>query len=237
MAKIESLSDSIKKARENIQTNLKVSEKIKNESVYGKVARRTLGLTLAFDWITARIWPVYRVVSWPVRTLVRYWLKFWDWAVYNKQGKLNIPRAGGFLLASAAFAWFMLIPTLIFMIDCGLYFTTAKHNDSVYLFNAQEIDPIENIHSVQGCYKLPCTDQDSIYFRIRATPFNEAWNIVHHGEFFFSDYVAAAIPITISRCTITSYGIRLRLFMRFLNMYPDMLESTCTPMTTNIPQQ
>lgn len=75
-----------------------------------------------------------------------------------------------------------------------------------------------------------CTDENSIYFRIRATPFNEAWNVVHHGSLFFPDYLAAAIPVTVSRCTITTYGIRVKLFMRGTEIYPDLLESSCEPL-------
>lgn len=46
---------------------------------------------------------------------------------------------------------------------------------------------------------------------------------------FFPDFVAAAIPVTVSECKITSYGLRAKLFMRGVEVYPDLLASSCTP--------
>ena len=133
--------------------------------------------------------------------------------------------------ASLVFAWFILIPLLGFLFDVGLYLATAKRDEVVYLTNSQEIMPEDNVHSVQGCYELPCTDENSFYFRIRATLFNEVWSVVHGRGLFFPDYVAASVPLSISQCTITSYGVRLKLIMRGADIYPDLLKTECTPMT------
>jgi hypothetical protein len=139
-------------------------------------------------------------------------------------------RAGLMLLATAAVLWFALLPTLGFLFDLGLYFATAKVDEVVYLTNSQEIVPEENIHSVQGCHDLPCNDNNSIYFRIRSTPFNQAWSILHGHGVFFPDYVAAAVPLSVSKCTITSYGVRLKLFMRGMEVYPDVVSTVCEPL-------
>jgi len=133
--------------------------------------------------------------------------------------------------ASLVFAWFILVPLLGFLYDLGLYLVTVKHDEVVYLTNSQEILPDENVHSVQGCHELPCTDKNSFYFRIRATLFNEVWSVVHGRGLFFPDYVAASVPLSISQCTITSYGVRLKLIMRGMDIYPDLLKTECSPMT------
>lgn len=39
----------------------------------------------------------------------------------------------------------------------------------------------------------------------------------------------AAIPSAVSKCEVTSYGIRMKVFMRSTEVYPDLLESVCTP--------
>ena len=174
---------------------------------------------------------IARVTPWlwrPVRAL-------WNRLVYiedeYKNRRLSKRRAAGFVAASFVFAWFILIPLLEFVFDVGLYFATVKHDEVVYLTNSQEIIPEDNVHSVQGCYDLPCTDENSFYFRIRATLFNEVWSVVHGRGLFFPDYVAASVPLSISQCTITSYGLRLKLIMRGVDIYPDLLKTECTPMT------
>jgi hypothetical protein len=106
----------------------------------------------------------------------------------------------------------------------------VKHNEQVYLTNSQEIVPGENEHSVQGCHALPCTDDNSVYYRIRASNFNEAWSVLHGRGLFYPDFVAAAVPVSISRCNITSYGLRIKFLMRGLDIYPDLLRTECTPL-------
>jgi hypothetical protein len=172
-----------------------------------------------------------RIAPWiarPVRAL-------WNRLVYiedeYKNRRLSKRRAAWFVVASFVFAWFILIPMLEFIFDLGLYLVTVKHDEVVYLTNSQEIIPEDNVHSVQGCHALPCTDENSFYFRIRATLFNEAWSVAHGRGLFFPDYVAASVPLSISRCTITSYGVRLKLIMRGMDIYPDLLKTECTPMT------
>jgi hypothetical protein len=86
------------------------------------------------------------------------------------------------------------------------------------------------VHSVQGCHQLPCTDENSFYFRIRATLFNEIWSLAHGRGLFFPDYVAASVPLSISECRITSYGVRMKIFMRGMDIYPDLLQTECTPL-------
>ncbi len=142
------------------------------------------------------------------------------------------PRAGVFLTASLVFAWFILVPALVFLFDVGLYLATVRKDEVVYLTNSQEIIPEENVHSVQGCHSLPCTDENSVYFRIRGTLFNEAWSLVHGHGIFYPDYIAAAVPLSISKCTITTYGLRIKLVMRGMDIYPDVLQTECAPLQT-----
>jgi hypothetical protein len=46
---------------------------------------------------------------------------------------------------------------------------------------------------------------------------------------FLPDYVAAAVPLSVSKCTMTSYGVRLKPFMRGMEVYPDVVSTVCEP--------
>jgi hypothetical protein len=194
-------------------------------------------LILAAHWIYASVLrPVGGFASIPLRQLFRWYRWFWDKAVYvedrYKNRMFSKTRAGVFLAASIVFAWFILVPALVFLFDIGLYFATVRKDETVYLTNSQEIIPEENVHSVQGCHSLPCTDDNSVYFRIRGTLFNEAWSLVHGRGIFYPDYIAAAVPLSISRCTITSYGVRVKFVVRGMDIYPDVLQTECAPLQT-----
>jgi hypothetical protein len=179
--------------------------------------------------------PVLALLSIPLSGVFRLYRRLWAKVVYVNDNFGNRifskTRAGVMVTASVLFFWFAALPALGFLFDTALYFATVKHDEVVYLNNSQEIIPEENVHSVQGCTELPCSDHNSFYFRIRATPFNEVWSLMHEHTFFFPDYVAAAVPVDVSRCTITSYGIRLKLFMRGMDLYPDVLRTACQPLS------
>ena len=174
---------------------------------------------------------VVRVTPWIARPVRALWNRFVYIEDEYRNRRLSKRRAVAFVAASFVFAWFILLPLVEFLFDLGLYFATVKHDEVVYLTNSQEIIPEDNVHSVQGCHQLPCTDENSFYFRIRATLFNELWSVFHGRGLFFPDYVAASVPLTISQCKITSYGVRLKLIMRGMDIYPDLLRTECTPMT------
>jgi hypothetical protein len=189
----------------------------------------------ALSWIFAHVVrPVARILFKPITWLWRFYRFLWDKVVHYEDAYQNRQfsktRAGIFLLLSAGFAWYVFIPAIVFIFHTILYLTTVKPDEVVFLTNSQEIMPHENEHSVQGCHALPCTDQNSIYFRIRASYFNEVWSILSGRGLFFPDYVAASVPVAVSRCKITSYGLRIKLLMRGFDIYPDLLRTECTPL-------
>ncbi|MGE0008392.1 MAG: hypothetical protein AB7S92_22785 [Parvibaculaceae bacterium] len=178
--------------------------------------------------------PAARVLLRPAAWLWRLYRRLWDWAVHYEDAyqnrRLSKTRAGVFLLLSAGFAWYAFVPAVVLFCQTILYFSTVKRDEIVYLTNSQEIMPHENEHSVQGCHALPCTDQNSIYFRIRANNFNEIWSILSGRGLFYPDYVAASVPVAVSRCKITSYGLRIKFLIRGLDIYPDLLQTECAPL-------
>ena len=241
------LLDQVKKLKQQLEERAYETDKADARS-FTKRAQGDIGtlhkflfqLGMAGHWIYLNIIsPVGRWSSHPLRWLFRQYRRVWEKVVYydDQFGNrlFSKTRAGMFLTISIVFAWFVFIPAVAFLYDLGLYLATVKADEIVYLTNSQEILPEENIHSVQGCHALPCTDKNSIYFRIRATYFNEAWSLAHGRGLFFPDYVAASVPLSISRCTITSYGVRVKLIMRGMDIYPDLLRTECAPLQGDLP--
>lgn len=51
--------------------------------------------------------------------------------------------------------------------------------------------------------------------------------MTNRGDFFYPDYVAATVAPGWQECTITSYGFRAKLFIRRLEIYPELLSVDC----------
>ncbi|RYD55143.1 MAG: hypothetical protein EOP83_21750 [Verrucomicrobiaceae bacterium] len=185
-------------------------------------------------WVYDRL---IRPVTWPLwrfaRYLFRQYRRVWDKAVYKRSGHFSRIRAGGMILATAA-AFYVALPVVKFFLDAGLFAVTYG-TEEVYLSKSQEIDSANNTHSVTGCESLPCTEANSIYYRVREDTFNSLWSMIHHGGLFYPDYVAAAVP-GVSKCTVTSYGFRFKFAMRQWDIYPDMLEAHCQPIFDKPPE-
>lgn len=239
---MSTLKEEVAALKKKLEERADERTKVHSRSWTGRTQHNLTALhQFLFQFVQAMAW-IYRHI---VRPLVRFLFKpitwlwhlyrlAWDKAVYyedaQQERQFSKTRAGIFLALSATFAWYLFIPAVVFVFHAVLYFTTVKRDEVVYLTNSQEILPNENEHSVQGCHALPCTDQNSLYFRIRASNFNEVWSILNGRGLFFPDYVAASVPVAVSRCKITSYGLRIKPLMRGFDIYPDLLQTECSPL-------
>jgi hypothetical protein len=197
-----------------------------------RFSRLTYQFTSAATWIYQKmLQPVYRVTSAPAKWLWKQYLLFWEYYT-TRDGKFSRVRAGGLLAGTIAFGYFLFMPLLGFFFDAGMYVLTVHRDERIFMTSSQEIYPGANEHQAQGCHSLPCSDSNAIYFRIRATMFNEVWSILHGRGLFFPDIVAT-IPLN-SQCTITSYGVRIKLFMRGTDIYPDLLKTECRPVGVGV---
>ncbi len=188
-------------------------------------------------WIWGRaLWPMLWWARRPSGWLVRQYKRLWGLAVYRRTSDqvlvFSKTRAGLFILATWFVAWYVALPVADAVWDGALYMVTAQHDEHVYLLGSQEIDSWTGSHVVDGCSKLPCSDQDAIYFRTVGGLFNNLWSLAHHGGLFYPEYVGAAVPYSTSKCVITSYGVRIRLAFRLLHTYSYLLAVTCTPTGT-----
>lgn len=186
--------------------------------------------------------PVFGFLERPVGWLWFQYRRLWDFVVYTeKDGQRRFSKIRGaamilWTIGSLWGAWHIVLPTLW---DAGWYAATARVNETVYLTDSQEIYPDDNIHAVKGCEALPCSDQNTIYFRVRPQYFHHLWSMVHEGSpftLFFPDFIAPAVAPGLNKCKITSYGIRLKFLMRNLDIYPDLLAAECVVVSKEQPR-
>ncbi len=237
------LKDQIDKLKQRIEDRAYEANKAASGQWQVKTAKDITALGRFFAQVTiAAVWiyqnilsPVAGFLAVPANILFGWYRRLWARVVYVEdrfqQKQFSKTRAGMFLAATLFFVWFLFIPLVVFRGRRRALFATVRKDEIVYLTNSQEIMPEENVHSIQGCHTLPCTDDNSFYFRIRASLFNEVWSLANGYGLFYPDYVAAAVPLTISECKITAYGVRMKLMMRGMDIYPDVLRTECTPLT------
>jgi hypothetical protein len=208
-------------------------------STYGEALRRgrlvEASLRFTYQFVQAAVWvfetlvrPVTRPFRWAALRLWRAYRALWDRAVYAKDGYFSKTRAGVFLAATIA-VLYVLVPLSAFVGDVFL-FALTRERETIFLHNSHEIGgPASNLHSVQGCTALPCTEHNAMYYRVRPTAFNHVWSVINHGGLFYPDAVSGAVPPVISRCEVLTFGIRVKFVMRQWDLYPDLLDATCTP--------
>jgi hypothetical protein len=232
----DSLADRIKRLQEDIARNASAQRQRAYQSDIGKATRNIAaaswffgGVALGFHWAwTNVVYPVWRQARRPFWWLIKQYVKLWNWVVIVRDpyGKplFSKTRAGLMVVATLLFWIFLVDPIFDIAWNSALYMATARVNEEVILLSSQEVDSDRNTHNIEGCLKFPCSDADSLYFRVRASLFNNVWNIVHGKGLFYPDYLAAAIPTVPSRCVITSYGFRANMILRNLNTFPEVLE-------------
>ncbi len=235
------LTDRIDRLKANTERLFREQRRSYDESTIGKIQKEVTALAVFwaqllrgwhwfYSWVVGPVMrPLYRLARWA-------WGRYralWDAAVYRKDehGVRRFVKTRAGLMVTATVVCFYLFTHVVELAwHTCLYAITADRDESVYLISSQEIFPDRNIHAVRGCDALPCTEQNSIYFRVRPTTFNHIWSLIDRRTIFFPDYVAAAAPQGIAKCTITSYGIRIKLVMRViqdLDWYPDILAISC----------
>lgn len=183
-------------------------------------------------WVWQKLGPLRSFLSWATRGVFRQYRRLWSLVVYRRDQHQNLrlskTRAGLFLAGTALSLW-LIWEIVGFLFDATLYLTTGHHNEIIYLTNSQEVDARHNVHAVKGCDALPCSDTDSVYFRMNPSAFNHVWSLAHNHMLFYPDFVGAAVPPGLNRCTITSYGVRVKFLMRGFDIYPELLKASCTP--------
>lgn len=156
-----------------------------------------------------------------------YKRRIWNKYARNPQGRHTGKRVTATLAGTVFVLW--MIPSMLLAVwQAGLMATTWK-DESVYLTTTQELDPDGEIHSIRGCRALPCHESDAIYYRVRSSWMHDGYALIKRGHMFYPEEVAGVVAPGVNRCTVSSYGIRVKALMRGWGIYPDMLDAVCTP--------
>lgn len=177
-------------------------------------------------------WRIYRLI----RALFARYRALWARCVYGKDayGDPEFSKArGGLLILATIAACYIVYGAATVAVTLPWYLATVRHDERLYLSNSQNVsgphtDGLE-VHEVYGCETLPCTEQNTVTFRVQSSRFNEVWSLVHHGSLFYPGYVAAAVSPVLNRCIITSYGVRRKFLVRSWELYPDLVQVECMP--------
>lgn len=168
----------------------------------------------------------------------RQFRKIWDKFAFSEIDgkKVFSKKKGAAVLLVVGFFLYFMVNILGILCHTTLYMTTGRVDEVVYLSNAQEVDPENNIFSVQGCEYIAnadtnfsCSEEESLYFRIEPSEFAQVWSLLTKGSMFYPDYVAAPIAPGWQQCTITSYGFRIKTMIRRFEIYPELLQARCGP--------
>jgi hypothetical protein len=194
--------------------------------------------TAGLSWFYNKIFlPVSRHPWWGA--LFRTYGRLWKSAVYidpDGDGEEDFSKKRALMMIVATGLFLYMLPALLygtleFMTDSIRMLTTYKKDEIWYLGKSQEIDPEGNVFTAQGCATIECSDQTSIYFRIKPSLAHHLWSLWHNGNIFFPDFVAAGIQNDINKCTVTRYGLRWKFLVRNWDVYPQILSVTCIPVT------
>lgn len=237
-------ADSMQAATDKAKLEAKKAYK---RSALGQTHENISRAATAFNRAAQTVGWLYENVVQPVAHVTEPYLG-WAWRRYAKlwnrvtmvkdefgDEQFSKKRAGMMVigtLAATIAAPTVVTETAAFTWEAGWMASTYHHSD-LYLSNAQEIDHANDLWSVTGCEQLPCTDENSIYFRIQPSLLHNLWSLGANHNLFFADNVAGAIPQGVSKCSIGTYGLRGRFLVRNLQWYPQLMRvNSCTPVVT-----
>jgi hypothetical protein len=190
-----------------VQSLLAVPKAIWNSLATGKLGAPLRWLGSLFGWYKRRIWNRY---------------------TRNAAGEQTAKRVGLTFAGTLVFLW--LLPGIIAGVFSTVLIATTLHTETAFLTQTEEIDPDGDVHSIKGCRAIPCSESDAIYYRVRPDWAHSFYSYFTTGGPFFPDLTASVVAPGVNKCSVTSYGFRMRL-LRGWGIYPDMLDATCEPYT------
>lgn len=157
-----------------------------------------------------------RVFLWYKKLWIRFTHNKYDEFVYKK----------GVAMAATTLVAIIVIPNIILIFSQSVYYLATYRKETLYLIQSEEIFPEDNIWGIRGCYTQNCDSDSSVYFRIKPSAFHHLWSVSHNGTLFLPDIIGSSVPTGLTRCEVTSYGVRTRVLMTF-HVYPLALKIMC----------
>ncbi len=189
-------------------------------------------------WIYRHI--IEPVVTHPwVRKPFLWYRKLWIAVVYKEgaeEGEEIFSKERAGLMVLFTLICLRLLPFFLsgaaeFVWDGSRMLMSYEEKQVWYLGKSQEIDPEGNVFSAQGCASIECSDQTSMYFRIKPSLMHHLWSLYHNQNMFFPDFVSGGIQNDINKCLVTGYGGRSKYLVRNWDVYPQILSVECAPLT------
>jgi hypothetical protein len=212
-----------------------------------KAAREVASVVRFLAQLAAGLHWCWSVLGRPVWRLVRkgavwsFWryLGLWNRFAFQTDAygarEFSKSRAGGVVLATLAIL-FVALELASASGDAAVYLLTSHRDETVVLFNSQEIDPKTNLHNTEGCDDWPCPDGGAFYLRVHFSLFNNLWKLATAHTFFYPDAVAGQVPTGRYRCVITYYYPRLRVLG--VEIFPQLLDvKSCVEVQTETPHE
>jgi hypothetical protein len=238
-ARIESFN--VKKEKENAR---EAGTRIVKEA--GIIARFLTQLVKLAFWLWRWFLNPIRGVIWSwIKVVFMIYVHAWTKYVMVTDPKTEVKRMSYFRALTMIIVTLVVLtfwyPTLLLVSDSIMFVLppTSEHNESVYLFGSSDNSFADDNWSVSGCQIVPdatefsCDVEDSLYYRIESTWFsNLYWIFVHH-NIFLPDVVGTPIAPGWNECKVNAVGIRLKLLVRNLQWYVNLLDATCKPIVVN----
>ena len=197
------------------------------EKVAAKLEGVMAGLAAAFAFLKGS------PLGWLYRTGSRFagWYrrKIWQRFARKLDGSFGKRRVAAIVFGTAFAVW--MIPAMIGAVWQGTLMLTTWRTETIFLTNSEEVG--EDVFAIKGCRKIPCSEADATYFRVRSTLAHTIYAFGTRGNAFYPDYTASVVAPGVNSCDVTSYGIRIKALMRGWDVYPDMLDAVCVPYQTD----
>lgn len=233
----DDLMKEIGETRENVSTLNKTLKSImapfNRAASFGKKAME----------VGAQVWEDYGRHVW--RPIGYVGGKAWNGYknLFNKVSHVE-DKESGQLVFSKKRAAAMVMATMValtgaFHYNLGIPAAFEVAKDSRVLFGTEQMEVYlnrpemieEGVYEVTGCLDYPCSDDNTLYFRIEDNVFKDVGYLFSRGHFYDPEYVAGAMSNEANQCSVEYIGTTSRFLQRTLGWKPQVVQAECTPIS------
>ncbi len=180
--------------------------------------------------------PVWNAVSPPFAWGYRQYMdKVWSRFAYKDgdDGERRFaPRKAGLVLAFTAAAAMAVVPTFNLAVEGGIMASTIR-DDTVYLHTV--VSHGDNTYSVKGCDTLgDCGTEDAVYYNVEKSFARHLYSLFNDGSLHIPKKLVGTVsPDSNNQCDVTIYGTVYEKAMQNFEIYPELLDISCTRVDMN----
>jgi hypothetical protein len=171
----------------------------------------------------------------PLKFCFNQYARAWNWMANktdNDGDKVFSLKGATMMVAATALAGVIAVNAIPEAGRSTLYFAWwAATNKTEDLYCNKSTDAQTGVHKVQCSHAWPPTSENTIDFAVDDSAFHDIHRIITHGELFYPSLIAGAVPDVPSKCSIDYYGSRGKIFARWGNYHPRLMEvRKCEPL-------